>query len=528
MRQCGDSSDAAALSWEASSSRPASSVPVTEANLGRFEKRLRQAGDVQSLRDSDVASVLSVSAYTTSSHAPSAARSRRLASGCVGPLSARGSARCTSGRASTPGTRLGSPGGGSFTARGGSSASAGFPAGESRCFGAVERRDVSYGSAHGASMRPRTPRTTAGSSLEWAVLDKLSAHMHKQDAARQRQQEAEVQQRLREDLRKQVLDAQLKEQRTKEEELKYHQEQLDATARFMEEEGAKKNAAREKRRIENEARARQIEEVQARRGKEQQREREEAEELQQRMCVDLEKERQRVEDVYQTRRDQQKQALLVSSEAAEYRQRQAREKEDADNASVERYEQLREARELNARRQKELQSGRRQLVETKVAELTGQQTAKYQEAESRTAAEQKAKNDALARHDEQTKRRLEEKRIETQAFLLSQMQDKQRRKQAEKQRCLKLRREQEVDAEEFVSAEQQRGQDKRLRNVEHRAELERQIASKMATVGVSKTSEVMSEVELRLNRTLLEKVNKALSEIGDRDGASSCGRSVRA
>eukprot|EP00928_Gymnodinium_smaydae_P070840 TRINITY_DN54592_c0_g1_i1.p2 TRINITY_DN54592_c0_g1~~TRINITY_DN54592_c0_g1_i1.p2 ORF type:complete len:554 (+),score=151.05 TRINITY_DN54592_c0_g1_i1:103-1662(+) len=517
-----DSWDVASFGREATPRSVGSSVPMTEANVGRLERRLRQAGDVQSLRDSDVASVLSVSAYTTSSIAPSAARydgrHRRAASGCSGPLSARGSARCASTRATTPRSARGlaSPGG-PASARGG------VPGTPSLAAVAA----ASVGGDFGGGAFEATPKA-AGSSLEWAVLDKLSAHMHKQDAVRQRQREAEIQKRLREDLRRQVMDAQLKEKREKEEDLRFHQEQADATARWAEEEGAKRALAREKRLIENEERAKQVVEVQARRDVETRRLKDEAEQLQKRVHVDLEKERRRVEDEYHSRRDQQKQALIASSEAAEFRQRQVKEKEDAENASLERYEQLREARELSARRQKELQSGRRQMIENKGAELAGQHMAKEKEAEAKAAQEQRAKSDALARHEEQTKRRLDEQKLETQAFLLSQMQEKQKKKQVERQRSLALRREQEVDAEDFVHLEQQRGQEKRLRNVEHKAELERQIATKMASSGAPKGSEVMSEVELRINRTLLERVNKALSEIGERDGASSCGRSVRA
>merc|ERR1712151_970329 len=64
-----------------------------------------------------------------------------------------------------------------------------------------------------------SPQRVVANSLEWSVLDKLAAQMQKQDAMRQREREVDLQNKLREDLNRQVEDSRVKLEREKAEDL---------------------------------------------------------------------------------------------------------------------------------------------------------------------------------------------------------------------------------------------------------------------------------------------------------------------
>merc|ERR1711977_743041 len=118
--------------------------------------------------------------------------------------------------------------------------------------------------------------------------------------------------------------------------------------------------------------------------------------------------------------------------------------------------------------------------------------------------------DARALEMERNKQeKLQSMRHDTQAFLFKQMAEKDDKKG----QALELKRLQasilEADTQEYMQMEKQKFHDRRVRNVEHRIELEAQIADRAKEV-VRKYA--MSGAEIKMNRQLLNLVDKTLTE----------------
>merc|ERR1711959_351886 len=163
------------------------------------------------------------------------------------------------------------------------------------------------------------------------------------------------------------------------------------------------------------------------------------------------------------------------------------------------------AAELEARMDKQ-----KQLMERMKENVVKQQEAKGNEDAER-ANRQKDEMDARALEMERNKHeKLKSMRAETQGFLFKQMAEKD----AKKQQGLELKQLQasilEADTAEYNEMEAKKLVDKRARNVEHRLLLEQQIVEKNA-----RRAFAMSESEIKMNRQLLELVDKTLKEKED-------------
>jgi len=319
--------------------------------------------------------------------------------------------------------------------------------------------------------------------LEWAVLDKLAARMHKQDASRNRAREVELQHRFREDLTRQVADVSLKHERERMEERKFHEDQVASYQQWQAEEHAKGMMQKEKLRIQKEERDRQVEELEARRKMEKQREQSEAHKLTEKLQDEMLLEKRRVEQRAAARRDEIQKALEVSNASAQMRDDVKREQATKELKSVEEYRRLQQVREKEAMQRKESEEGKRNIRESAGAEVFEFMKAKQDGAAAKVAAERHARDNEASKAELEHQRRLKEQRVETQAYLLQQMREKQNVKQAERESRTRLRVEQETDAKAFHSSMERQGYDQRVRNMQHKAELERQIASKMAAMG---------------------------------------------
>merc|ERR1711959_861267 len=173
------------------------------------------------------------------------------------------------------------------------------------------------------------------------------------------------------------------------------------------------------------------------------------------------------------------------------------------NRILDQQEEMR-AQELQARMDKQ-----KALME-KMKENVQKQQAKKGDEDARRAMKQKEEADARAIEMERNKEaKLKGMRYDTQAFLFKQMAEKDEKKE----QALELKRLQasilEADTQEYMQMEKQKSEDRRTRNVEHRIELEEQIADRAAEV-VRKYA--MSGAEVKMNRQLLDLVDKTLKE----------------
>jgi len=365
----------------------------------------------------------------------------------------------------------------------------------------------------------RGAQTGVTNSLEWAVLDKLAAQMHKQDTAKQRTRDAELQGRLREDLQKQIIDVQVKHDREKEQERQFHEMQVESFNQWQKSEIEKTVGKREKGLAQKQEQDLQIKELQEKKRAEKEEADREAKELVAKLAGETDLERKRVEERWAAQRDMARKALDVSSVCTKEKKDKEKEQLHLENERTENHQRLQTEREQQARERKEAE--RRQILarESVGAENFAQEKKKQDEAALKATTERRDKELRAIRIEEENQSRLAKQKFETQAYLLQQMDAKKSAKQDELQRRNDHRQKQEQDAEAFQQNEWLRDQDKRGRNIEHRAQLERQITLKMGkgcAPGQKPAGAVMSEVELRLNKNLLERVNMALSEISER------------
>merc|ERR1712003_15543 len=103
--------------------------------------------------------------------------------------------------------------------------------------------------------------------------------------------------------------------------------------------------------------------------------------------------------------------------------------------------------------------------------------------------------------------RLKQLRLENQAYLLKQMEEKDTRGDEEKElqniQAQILKR----DSDEYNEIEKQKMVDRHIRNLENRKEIEKQMEYKMRQSAVE-----MSDAEIQMNKPLLHLVNRTLQE----------------
>jgi len=447
---------------------------VSPLAIEGFQKRMgRTCADI------DAKSVSSVSAYTTGSIVQGGpSRSSRISA----PLSARGPS-VGSGRPDTGqsrqaiGTRCGS-----FTARGNGSASIG---------------DAAY------EVQPTGDR---GGTLEWAVLDKLADQLHRQDASTQKQKELELQQRLRNDLDKQIADTKLKKNREREEDRKFHESQVDAIQKWHEQESAKEKARKDRLRVVARERDVQLELNRKRRDEEKQRLQQEAQKMQDDIERGMDSDRRLAEKKLHQRRQQIQKALEMSSESAKMREDMLRQQRQQEEQSVEEYQLKKEQRQQQVQESKDKDISRRNVLESVAQERAAVEKRLEDEAVAKAKAQRAAKDKAAIEKERANQDRLTKQRLDTQAYLLSQMKEKQSIKAAEKERKREVRQTLETSTRDLEAEELRRVEDKKVQHLRHKVELEKQIAER-AAIGPPK--DVLSDAELKINKKLLQSLGQA-------------------
>jgi len=463
-----------------------SGASMTESNVAQLEQRLQRqarAGGAEGKdgREGDVdsMSVCSVSTYTNASTLPRGARNqpRRVLIG-----SARGSSN-SGGSAPLQGSLAQA---GSLSARGGVG-------------------DAAYSGGVVAA----SPDVQSG--VNWATLDKLAADLHVRDASKKKAQELWKQQKIRADLDLQVEDAKLKRAREREADLQHYNEVVAKNRSKEQEDLEKAVAAREKAEGVNKERIRQIEKDRALKEETKTRAKKEIEEIMQQEAADDARDRQRAQERMQFRRQVALQALEESALSSKLREESAQKQSQREEQSLRDYARLADERKRAAKEIAEhAEAKRHHQLET----LTNGRLAGAKEAAEKIAAraskehtEKAAVERAaeLAAHE-----KLRQKQHEIQTHIVDQIHEKKRAKQNERADRKKEGEWMENDARDYHRSEERRAVNSRLRNIEHREELERQIATRMSQ---PKGKDTMSETEARLNHDLLQQVDRAIAHV---------------
>eukprot|EP00434_Breviolum_minutum_P010586 symbB.v1.2.009338.t1/scaffold561.1/size520142/6 len=156
-------------------------------------------------------------------------------------------------------------------------------------------------------------RQSAG--LEWSVLDKIAAELHKQDNLRAKQREWELKQKLRQDLDRQMADEKLKQERAKVEEQQFLQMQEEHTKNWQQ------RAAERQQKIEATQKDTdsQLALLRAKRAEEKAQEKQERRELMDSLHRDILKDKLDAEEKMKSRREQEQKAFRETTQATKER-----------------------------------------------------------------------------------------------------------------------------------------------------------------------------------------------------------------
>merc|ERR1719181_2013670 len=172
------------------------------------------------------------------------------------------------------------------------------------------------------------------------------------------------------------------------------------------------------------------------------------------------------------------------------------------------YNKILDQQEATRAAELETRIARQKILMDKMKATIQKQQGDKNAEDARRALKQKEEADARAIEMERNKEaKLRQMRLETQDFLFAQMDEKEGRKE----QAYELKRLQahilDADTKEYGEMEKARALERKRQNVEHRIELDAQMAYKRAQLKFT-----MSDAEVNMNRQLLEVVEKTLDE----------------
>lgn len=440
---------------------------MTTANLRRLEKKLDNQAKGQPA-DADAVTEYSVSAMSTGSRPASEHKS-------TGSRSARGDGPLTRMAAQSLGASGPKPG--SLTARGPSD------------------------NAYSAKAQPQ--------SMDWSVLDKYATYLHEQDAMRQRAAELEMKAKLRQDLDRQVADAQKRKEREAEDGLKWSAAQKQEYAKFQEKEQEKVSIVREKADREKQERDIQLQFDRAAREKDQENKIQEGQALISKIEGELDQERNRLEKKKREQKEYMQKVREENEVKIAARKDQKNQDRAKDQEMMAQYLARLEAQDEDRAKTLQGRLDRQKALNDRLGSVLAGEVGKAAEEQAKRAERQRAEKEAITAQNElvrdEKKKRLQQ---DTQNFLIEQMSEKSKEKSAQREQKYQVGQMLQEDTKEYIEAERERTKKKRERNVGHREELEKQIAAR-----VTQKRHAMSESEAAMNKQLLELVSKTMQGV---------------
>merc|ERR1719446_434875 len=189
------------------------------------------------------------------------------------------------------------------------------------------------------------------------------------------------------------------------------------------------------------------------------------------------------------------------------RQKSRAEQQEKDAAAMREYNRILDEQEEQRAEELASRMERQKALMEKLQANVAQQAKESGDNDAKRAAAQQEEMDKHYAEAERVKQqRLKQLRLETQAYLFKQMAEKDGRKNEEKELQNIQAQILERDTEEYNEIEREKIITKRMRNFAHRQEIEGQIESRSA----QRVPE-MSEAEIKMNRNLLNLVNRTLA-----------------
>jgi len=382
-------------------------------------------------------------------------------------------------------------------------------------YSAMSRRSRSVASLAGGSIVKG-----GGDKFNWSTLDEYASYLHEQDAARQKQGVAALQRKLRKDLDLQVAERKAKMDEGAEEERRYHNNLMVELERWKQTEQSraeelKQKLAREKKdRDEQLAYERHLKDEAANKKKD-----EEAA-LVDKIVNEMEAEQVRYEKKKMETRRAMRKVFEENAEDEKRREAAKREQQEKDAEAMKEYNRILDEQEEQRAEELANRMERQKALMDKLQANVAQQA---KEAGDNDHLRAKMQADEQEKHYAEAERikqeRLKQLRLETQAYLFKQMAEKDNRKNEEKDLQNIQSQILERDTEEYNEIEREKLISKKMRNWEHRKEIEGQIQARSR-----QSVPEMSEAEIKMNRQLLNLVTRTLTvrderaaQLGDED-----------
>mmetsp|Transcript_6440 Transcript_6440/g.18429 ORF Transcript_6440/g.18429 Transcript_6440/m.18429 type:complete len:551 (+) Transcript_6440:3-1655(+) len=358
----------------------------------------------------------------------------------------------------------------------------------------------------GSGIISNLPSGVGPKLYHWSKLDEYASYLHEQDCIRQQLGAKALQRKMKLDLDQQISQKQSRRMAESEEESAYHQNQMRELEQWREMEKQREQERHDKIMREKADRDLQLEYERKLKTEELERKKQEEAQLVAKIVDEMEGEQKKFE---RKKAQQRKSMRNVFEENAkdQLKRKQEKEAEMAREAqamkdytrAMEEQEEQRQ-RETNARieRQNQLMSKLQENVDS-VKKNVGDSDA------ARAAAQQEEmdRHHFEAEHAKQT--RLKQLRLENQAYLLRQMEERDMRGRDDKElqgiQAQILQR----DTEEYTETEKQKAVNRRKALVENATHIKKQMAYKLA-----QTAPAMTETEIKINKPLLQLVHRTL------------------
>jgi len=353
--------------------------------------------------------------------------------------------------------------------------------------------------------------SNAPEKFDWAKLDEYASYLHEQDALRQKLGVQALQKKLRMDLDQQVHEKKKRREEDESEDMRYHANNMVELERWKVSEQSREQEKHDKLMREKKDRDEQLSYERKIKAQELDRKTKEEASLVEKIVEEMESEQRRFERKKEQTKKSMRKVFEENMEDQKRRDVEKREQMQKEAEAMREYNRVMDEQEEQRAQELQNRLARQSELMQKLQENVDavQGGAKDNDAQ-RAAAQQEEMDRHFFEAENLKQRRLQQLKKENQAYLLKQMEEKDMKKEDDKslqniQAHILMR-----DTQEYNEIEKQKIVDRRVRNLEHRRDIERQMEHKMR-----QSVPEMSEAEVMMNRPLLELVNQTLQTRDD-------------
>eukprot|EP00929_Paragymnodinium_shiwhaense_P011380 TRINITY_DN116_c0_g1_i1.p1 TRINITY_DN116_c0_g1~~TRINITY_DN116_c0_g1_i1.p1 ORF type:complete len:508 (+),score=169.36 TRINITY_DN116_c0_g1_i1:127-1650(+) len=374
-------------------------------------------------------------------------------------------------------------------------------------YSGATRRSASLASSGSQVLRP----ADAPEAFDWSRLDEYASYLHEQDAIRQKMGVHALQRKLKMDLDAQVAERNARKYENRDEDERYHQNTMVELERWKATEQARAEELKAKLMKEKRDRDEQLAFERHLKDEELSKKKAEESNLVDKIVTEMEMEQRKYERKKAQQRASMRKVFEENAEDQRRREQQRQEQMAAEAEAMREYNRILDEQEEQRAEELAARMARQKSLMEKLQANVAAQAKDAGDNDAQRANAQQAEMDRHYFEAEKTKQqRLKQMRLENQAYLMRQMGEKDGRKEEDRTLANIQASILERDTEEYNEIERQKAVDRRIRNFEHRQELEKQISCR-----AGQRAPEMSEAEIAMNKPLLQLVHRTLEQRDD-------------